>query len=143
MRLVAAALMLIVLLAAGARAGDGVEVREDFAGTELPASCRVAPATWRAAEGALRGKGGGGLDLVQQVGDDFDMTFEGSLSDRGNFEVHLVDPATGAVRVVCAFLGSYHAVLKGVKACILLDNYFVSVMPEMWIWPGKRFQFRV
>jgi hypothetical protein len=143
MRSLATALLLIVLAAIGARAGDGVEVREDFNGPDLPATCRVSPPAWRPAEGALRGKGGGGLDLVQQVGDDFDMTFEGSLSDKGNFEVHLVDPATGAVRIVCAFLGSYHPVLKGVKACILVDNYFVSVMPEMWIWPGRRFEFRV
>src|SRR5262245_12856118 len=143
MRLVATILLLLVLAATGARAADGVEVREDFNGNDVPATCRVSPATWRPAEGALRGKGGGGLDVVQQVGDDFDMSFEGSLSDKGNFEVHLVDPATGAVRIVCAFLGSYHPVLKGVKACILVDNYFVSVMPEMWIWPGKRFQFRV
>ena len=142
MRPLATALLLLVLSATGARAADGVEVREDFTGTEVPATCRVTPG-WRPVEGALRGKGAGGLDLVQQVGDDFEMTFEGSVSERGNFEVHLVDPATGAVRVVCAFLGSYHPVLKGVKACILVDNYFVSVMPEMWIWPGHRFQFRV
>lgn len=142
MRLAATALLFLLFAAPGARAGDGVEVREDFGGSAMPATCRVSSPAWRPAEGALRGTGLGNLDLVQQVGDDFDLTFQGSISDKGNFEVHLLD-AAGTPRIVCAFLGSYHPVLKGVKTCILVDNYFVSVMPEMWIWPGHRFEFRV
>ncbi len=122
---------------------DDFTVREDFDGNSLPPTLTVSNGTWRPMGGELRGSGSGHLDLTSPIGGDFDLTFECSTAAKSNVEVHLVDPATNEARLTCAFLGQYHTALKGARSCILDGQNFVSVMPEMWIWPEHRFTFRV
>jgi hypothetical protein len=133
----------LFFLAAVGWAGEGRTVTLDFAGKEIPAGWSVANASWKPAEGELRGVGGGSLAWGEALGGDFTLTFRAWTEEKANVEVWLVDPKDDHPVYTFAFLGQYHSVLDGVKSAILKEQAFVNVSSRMWIFPGRMFTFEV
>lgn len=111
----------------------------DFTQEKLPAGWSLTNPTWKAGQGRLEGTGDGELEFAGPVTGDFTLRFTGWISGKGNLELKTLDRATGEDVYSFAFLGRYHRVLEGVKNCILRENYFVSVDPKQWIYPGRSF----
>lgn len=129
-------------LVASLVAPDAKEVVQDFS-KPLAAPWSVTSKTWRVEEGELRGTGDGVLEYATALPADFTLTFRARTEEKANVEVKLYDEKGEKELYTFAFLGRYHAVLDGVKSCILKGDRFVNVDPKTWIYPGRTFDFEL
>ena len=135
--------LLAALVATVALASDEPkEVVQDFS-KELEAPWKLSSKAWKVEEGELRGTGDGWIEYAGPMTSDFTLTFKASTAEKANVEVKLYDAATKKELYTFAFMGKHHAVLDGVKSCILKGERFVNVDSKTWIYPGRTFEFEV